>query len=210
MTRSRDLANLGDNSSILEQQGLVQIIPSSVTVAGAGSSGSVDSKGNGVFSSCTSFSLNGCFTSTYQNYRVVITRLSTAANANITIRLRLNGTDESSGSNFYKNHFQGVYGSAGTTFSGGSNGSTDWGTVLYLLNTSDGGDAYIKLELANPAIARTTAGTFDTYAYQADTTVRVSKRGGLAHTAQTAYDGISLIASASSMTGSIKVYGYNN
>ena len=187
--------------------GLRMVVPTSVAV-GSGS-GSVDALGNVTFSGASSVSLNGCFTSTYDNYVIVVSKLSAAANASVTARLRLNGSDESSGSNFYKFQMQGVYGT-GTTFTGGSNGRTDWDNILYLLNTSDGGNAYIKLELTNPSLAITTAGTFDTYAYQADTTVRVSKRAGIAHTAQVAYDGISFIASASNLTGTIRVYGYKD
>lgn len=183
--------------------GLVKVIPSSAVNGTVGATGTV------TFSGASSVSLNGVFTSTYDHYRIVVSRLTSAANANINIRLRSGGTDESSGSNFYKIQYQGVY-STGTTFAGGNNGTTSWDNILYFLNTSDNGDAYIDIELENPYVARTTAGLFRTYSYQADTTTRVAKTGGMAHTAQVAYDGFSIIPTASTITGTIRVYGYNN
>ena len=70
MSRARDLASLGDNTSKLEQQGLVQIVPSSIT-KGASGSASVDSKGNVTFSGTESVRFNSVFSSSYQNYFAV-------------------------------------------------------------------------------------------------------------------------------------------
>jgi hypothetical protein len=55
--------------------GLVQIVPSSVTVA----SGSGSANGNGAveFSGCSSISLNGIFSSSYDNYRILISASAT-------------------------------------------------------------------------------------------------------------------------------------
>ena len=207
MGRARDIANVlssSTNIALDSEMGLSLITPTSITATGG--TGSIGTNGVVTFTSCTAISLNGCFSSSYDNYKVVITKLTSAGNANVSFRFRSNGTDNSGGD--YKFHYQGVYGSSGTTFSGGSNGTSSISNMLYLLNTSDGGAAYIGLEVTNPFPSTTTAGTWETYAYQADTTVRVSKKGGFANTTQTSFDGFSLILDTSNITGSIQVYGY--
>lgn len=207
MGRARDIANVlssSTNIALDSELGLSLITPTSVATSGGSST--ISATGAVSFTSASAISLNGCFSSTYDNYKVLITKLTAASAANISFRFRAGGTDNSGGD--YKNHFQGVYGSSGTTFSGGSNGTSSISNMLYLLNTSDGGAAYINLEVTNPFPATTTSGTWDTYAYQADTTVRVSKRGGFANTTQTSFDGFSLILNDSNITGSIQVYGY--
>jgi hypothetical protein len=199
MTRSRQTADWGSRA------GLAKIVPSSVAV-GSGT-GSADSLGNVTFSGVSSVSLNNVFSSAYSNYRIIVSGLTAAATASLSIRLRANGTDESSGSNFYKNHVQGVY-ATGTTFAYGSNGSNAWEFVLYQLNTSDNAGGVVELELQNTFASVTTSGFMRCYAWQADTTTRTNRVGGMAHTAQASYDGFSLIPTTSNMSGSIAVYGY--
>ena len=64
MTRSRQTADWGSRA------GLAKIVPTSVAV-GSGT-GSADSLGNVTFSGASSGSLNGCFTSTYDKYKILI------------------------------------------------------------------------------------------------------------------------------------------
>ena len=184
------------------QPGLVLIKPTSVV------NGTIGTNGTVTFSNAATVSLNGCFSSSYQDYKIVVSGLTAAAAANVSVRFRSGGTDNAGGD--YKFHYQGVYGDSGTTFSGGSNGTSSISNMLYLLNTSDGGGAYINLEVTNPFLSVTTAGIWDTYAYQVDTTVRVSKRGGFANTTQTSFDGFTILPSTSSISGTVKVYGYRD
>jgi hypothetical protein len=75
MTRSRDLANLGDNSSALENQGLTLINTTT-------------------FSAVASTSINDVFSSTYDNY-LLLARLTAATIANdLVLRLRVSGSDD--------------------------------------------------------------------------------------------------------------------
>ena len=64
MTRSRQTADWGSRA------GLAKIVPSSVAV-GSGT-GSANSLGTVTFSGASSVSLNGCFSSTYDNYRLML------------------------------------------------------------------------------------------------------------------------------------------
>jgi hypothetical protein len=65
-----DVSKLSDGVGTNLTPGLTQIIPTSVSV-GSGS-GTVSAGGAVTFSGATSISLNGAFTSTYQNYRLLI------------------------------------------------------------------------------------------------------------------------------------------
>lgn len=77
--------------------GLVQVVPTSIVV-GSGS-GSVDSNGNVTFSGASSVSLNGCFSSAYDNYKLLFYCNAASATANINFRFRT--TSDDTGTNYY-------------------------------------------------------------------------------------------------------------
>ena len=87
MTRSRQTADWGSRA------GLAKIVPSSVAV-GSGT-GSSDSLGNVTFSGASSVSLNGCFSSTYDNYRITFqpTALAGIADADLHFYGRASGVN---------------------------------------------------------------------------------------------------------------------
>jgi hypothetical protein len=64
MTRSRQTADWGSRA------GLAKIVPSSVAV-GSGT-GSSDTTGKVTFSGASTVSLNGVFTSSYRNYKIIV------------------------------------------------------------------------------------------------------------------------------------------
>jgi hypothetical protein len=198
MTRSRDLANLGDNTSKIEQQGLVQVIASSVAAAGVGSSGSVDSKGNVTFSTCTGISLNGVFSSTYQNYRIVVNLTSAATDFNF-IRLRVSGSDNSTASSYISERFR----ATGTTLTGLRN--TD--STLLVGAGENGTYVSMNIEVFSPAEARPTQFIVNRTERQADSDTEFSAYGGY-HNQSVAYTGFTLYGTKST-SGTIRVYGYN-
>ena len=77
--------------------GLVKVVPTSVAV-GSGS-GSVDSNGNVTFSGASSVSLNGCFSSAYDNYKLLF--YCNAASATTDINFRFRTTSDDTGTNYY-------------------------------------------------------------------------------------------------------------
>ena len=76
MTRSRDLANLGDNTSTLENQGLTLINTTA-------------------FSAVSSVSFNDVFSSTYTNYKVI---LDVQPSTSATVSLRFKTATDDTGS----------------------------------------------------------------------------------------------------------------
>ena len=113
MTRARDLADLGGNTSQLEQQGLVKIKPSSVAV-GSGS-GSANALGTVTFSGASSVSLNDVFSSTYDRYRVVVYTTPTA-NIGISFKFRVAGADNTTANYRYGSFFTNAIGGDATLY----------------------------------------------------------------------------------------------
>ena len=86
------LATYATQSYADAQPGMKMVVPTSVAV-GSGS-GSVDAIGNVTFSSASSISVNNCFTSTYDNYRIIIDFVPSASTGFVS-RYR-NTSDETS------------------------------------------------------------------------------------------------------------------
>lgn len=152
------------------------------------------------FSAVSTVSVNGCFTSTYDNYRIVISDVIGSGSNMTYLRLRAAGAD-STGS---------IYSTQGYS------ASTGGGAVLNQIV------AFWPLGYA-ATIGRCSA-NFEIFgAFKAQTTVvngQVTARYGAAgnqtdqfggtHDAATSYDGFSFYPAAGTMTGTIRVYGYRN
>lgn len=181
--------------------GLVPCVPTSVTV-GSGSA-TTSTNGQVTFTGVSSVALNGVFTSTYDNYRILFRPTVASTTQNITARLRVGGVDNS-GAGTYRE--TAIYNNTSTTVAS----ATGTGTLWYFNQQTSGTyqeQATYVADLFGPAIAATTIGmthetnTTTTPLYQVYIT-------SIMHTVATAYDGISLIASAGTMGGTISVYGY--
>lgn len=179
--------------------GTVIVVPTSVAV-GSGS-GSVATTGKVTFSLASTVSVNGCFTSTYENY-LVIASFSHSTSANASMRLRASGTDDSS-ANY---DLQALSGSSSTASAAQVLAATSWG--LTGINSTQENHT---IEFDSPQLATATLGELRGRAYVNPLTssVGVGYRM-LQHRSSTAFDGFSIIASAGTISGSIRVYGYNN
>jgi hypothetical protein len=87
------LATYATQSYADNAPGMKLIVPSSVAV-GSGS-GSIATQGTVTFSGASSISLNGCFSSTYDNYQIVISIDANSAISDNYLRMRASGTDNS-------------------------------------------------------------------------------------------------------------------
>jgi hypothetical protein len=172
--------------------GLAKIVPTSVAV-GSGS-GSVDANGNITFSSTTSLSVNGCFTSAYQNYKIVF-NFNPSDNDGMTLRLRLSGTD-ATGSTDYK--WSTLY-MNGTTVAnnGGSSTGTNY-AIFSSTSTSNGSRGSWDIFSPNQAIPTSGVCT--------RTYTTLGEYSHFVHTVSTAYDGFTIAGGA--FTGTIRIYGY--
>lgn len=180
--------------------GLVNVSPQSVTTSSG--SHSVTALGKVNFTGVTSISLNGVFSSVYDNYRIV-TRITAATGSGFTnFRLRVGTTD-----------------TVGTAYFQAGIGTRTSGATLSLANLSAGSwiPSYIftsssisasTMELYSPQIANLTM--FNLNAFSQDGTSALQSSLGGYHSSTTLFDGFTLSATAGNITGTIQVFGYND
>ena len=161
------------------------------------------------FSGVASQSINDVFSTTYDNYRIVINvNNSTTSAQSELIRLRVSGADNSS-SNY---RWSGLYifdATAAPTVSGqGSNGLT---TSFYIGGSSStaGYTGVTVLDISNPFATKNTS-----FVSQASSYDQVGVRGtydtlGGSTSVTTSYTGFTLLSGSGNITGSISVFGYS-
>jgi hypothetical protein len=190
---------------------------SAVTRLGIGSAGQVLTVASGVPSwatpsagaqgltlisatSCSAVSSQAitAFSSTYDNYRIIISGSSTADNA-VFMKLRSGSTDSSTGYYYYLNRWFSSNASQQVPVANGTSG-------FEVTQTFNG--CWATVDLLQPFTTNrtglgSTGSNFDTTA-----TRSVSLFNAGMHNATTSYDGINCIWSAGAFTGTIFVYGY--
>jgi hypothetical protein len=152
-------------------------------------------------SAASTTNVDNCFTSTYQNYQLVM-NITTSANTGIAMRMRVGGSDNST-SNYgiayrYNALTQNNVGDAVSV------GQTQFNLHISNICRAING----TYTFYNPQVAdRTTAAFSNT---QADNSVSdfYSFRGGLEFNATTQFDGFSIYTGgAPTISGTIKIYG---
>lgn len=180
--------------------GLVPITPVTVTTTG----GSYSIKGGLVtFSGVSSISLNGVFSANYDNYKLILSDLlSGTGNAQITVRMRNAGADNSANTYYQlwtmkriNGTFQDNTGGPGTAYTlvGYDNNSA------YSWNWS--GDVIAPFEAKNTVLTGQGLGADVTGLYMLNSTVL--------HTTASSFDSITFYPTSSTMSGSIQLLGYN-
>lgn len=151
----------------------------------------------------TATSIANCFSSTYRNYRIVISSIQTSADADLYFRM-LNGTTVISGSDYQ-------WAARGFTASGVSGDSAGSGQTLGYVGWTQSGVANtpigaVSMDVYAPNAAERTFVTFNSTYYF----VNFGSRVGMAeHNLTAAYDGIRFLTnSAATMGGNVAIYGY--
>jgi hypothetical protein len=151
------------------------------------------------FSAVTSVSIDNVFSATYKQYKIVI-NASGSTGANISMRLRVSGTDNSSAN--YGNQY--IVGSNTTVSGGRETSQTFWGGVGRL----ESGIKQINiLEVLNPfqSVAASAIGGYTVYASASiETVARVWNMS-----VTTSYTGFTIAPGfdATTFTGTVTVYG---
>lgn len=153
------------------------------------------------FSAVSSVSLpNNSFTSSFDNYRLLIQIDSVSANLSVTGRMRLSGTDATGASDYYS-HQQ--FASSTTVSASAASASS------FNLNSVNTTTTYVAtIDLFNPALAKKTYGLYQNLQYSSSGAWFLNYHG-LNHQLTTAYDSFSVIASTGNFTGTIWLFGYN-
>lgn len=178
--------------------GLDLIIPTSVAVSGGSAS---VSGGQITFSGVSSISINGCFVSTYDNYRIIIDSTSPSANNYLDMRLRNNGTDDTSASYRYAIGYVGLT-SATMTYQTQETGSTRWrASFMPSADTTNS----VSIDMYSPKKADLTR-----FAGNGTVSSQTQFLGGMFVSA-TQFDGFTIYSeAASTIGGTLRVYAYKN
>jgi hypothetical protein len=147
------------------------------------------------FSGSSGINIDNIFTSTYTNYRLVFSNVTTSTSIYISYRERASGTTNAT--NYKKGQYYRSYtsGTAGINTGGTEGNMFDWDTDT--TNTLGA-----TLELQCPA---TTA--YTGYQWMASESYQWHTGGGI-HANATAYDGFALFPYSGTMSGTVHIYGY--
>lgn len=151
---------------------------------------------NQSFTSVSSVSFNNCFSSIYENYKIVA-RYVGSSDVGMSLRLRSNSVDDSS-NNYTRQRIV----ASNTTISA----IRDLGTVYYLTSLNSEENA-LTAEIFSPFQARNT--TFITQSLYGNARADTFHTTGT-HSVASSYDGVSMFPSGGTFTGSIRIYGYRN
>lgn len=192
-----EVTNLS-NYQLSNGVGLNKVIPTSVSV-GSGS-GSVDANGAVTFSGVSSLSLNGCFSSTYENYRIVV-NLTSTDNNEFRWRGRTSGSDNTN-ANYVFQILEAYVSSVGASRTSGAT----YGYAGYL--DASGTASYI-LDFFSPQTTRATGMSSTVLRnYAASSPVIMFINNGF--TSTTSFDSVTLYPGSGTITGTVRVYGYKN
>jgi hypothetical protein len=175
--------------------GLLAIIPSSVVVSSG--SASVAAEGTVTFSGVSSITLDNIFTSKFRHYRVLMEFAATTSSADINQQWRKNGATQTSA--IYNWGYS--YLAVGTWTSGSALTQTSGVFFKDVVNVSGNAISY-DIWSPNDSLNRSSwSGTF-----------KRARNIGIATATSTTeddVDGMHLVITAGTMTGTMKIYGYN-
>lgn len=184
------------NDSFAAVGGLRAVVPTSVTVTGGGSSGTVGTNGTVTFGTAASVSVNGCFSSAFRNYRIVMD-YDASTTLNLDMRLRVAGTDNTTANSYSAqvlNVSAAAVGAARTT-----------STLLRVAAANSTSTNSLVIDIVRPFLADSTALT--SQALDSSSQSYMTNTSGT-HNQDTSYDGFTLIPSTGTIGGTVTIYGY--
>lgn len=158
------------------------------------------------FSASSAVSVNNCFSSTYDNYKMLLDINSfSTTDAWIFMRLRASGTDDS-GANY-----QTVRVYAQSTSSGGdtNGGGDNTKFIIGYASSSYPDRPASSYDILSPNLARNTT-ILGTHYYVTSTALGTLNCVTGSHYQSTQFDGISFSLGAGTFGGTIRIYGYRN
>ena len=148
------------------------------------------------FSAVMSYSANNVFTSTYRNYRIIFN--PTQGGGSVTMKLRASAVDTSTNYNSYN-----TYGTSSNLFANNALGTDEW--YLCDMDTLDG-SGFGVIDVLNPQVAFPT--TFSGQFYGASGAAEYFYTDNGRQNSNTQFDGFTITAAVTAMTGTYTVYGY--
>jgi hypothetical protein len=153
------------------------------------------------FTTAAAANFNNVFTSTYENYRLLI-QVQSSTQSNLQFRLRVSGADNTS-SNYY--NVAAHQRTNGTIITPTSGNPGSFATINILQGGTRQTGSY---EIHMPNLARPTDVTFS--AVSQDATGFFITTGGIRHAVSTAYDGFTIYPNTGTITGKVQLFGYRD
>jgi len=203
--RTLTLPNRTGTVALTANVGLTSIIPTSVAGTGVSQTGTDSMRV--VFSSASSISVNGVFSSTYRHYKVVWSVNGSSQAAYLRWKNRSAGTDTTDSSYTTVGALWSVSAGtgSGTNIGTGNQGTSSMICGYYQTAVSAGGGI---IEVQQPFIADYTTLSFMGGGNNNNSSLG-SVQGTAIHYVASSYDGFTIIPSGGIVTGSLCVYGYN-
>ena len=170
------------------------------TWATSASSGGLTFISTHSFSSSSQVNIDNVFTSTYENYKILIFNLRGTSNNALWLRLRASGSTSNTG---YYIAATGIN-TNGTAKNAYDNNSS----ILEFVGPPTANDYLVaRIDVYAPQLAQYTS--FNYQCFGDDGTAFIGRNGSANHRVATAYDGFSLALNAGgNITGNVTIYGY--
>lgn len=163
--------------------------------ATAGGGGGLVFIQKGTFSASTAVNVNSCFSTTYDNYRVLV-KVTGASVVNGEVRLRMrSGSTDNSSSNY---NYQRLYAQSSSV--GGSAATNQTSAIMGPQNTAL---SWFATDIWSPFLAENT-GYVTVSSYNQ---TNIDNFSG-AHKVASSFDGFTMFPDAGNITGEVWVYGY--
>jgi len=157
------------------------------------------------FSGAVTASFNDVFTSTYNNYRILIQLDSTSANNQpVGMRLRVSGTDSTTNYRTATSYNEGTDTAAAYRNLRGTDEFT-----LPEIDDNYSDEWYANIDLYSPQQTRKTGFISGSYATKSNNTEMYEFTTAV-NTAATSYTGFSLFSATGNLAGTVWIYGYEN
>ena len=153
------------------------------------------------FTTAAAANFNNVFTSTYENYRLLI-QVQSSTQSNLLFRMRVGGADATGADYYNVAAHQRTNGTIITPTSGNPG-------AFATINILQGGTRQTgSYEISMPQLARPTDATFS--AVSQDAGGFFITTGGFRHGLATAYDGFTIYPNTGTITGKVQLFGYRN
>jgi hypothetical protein len=183
-----------------QRSGLVKMKPNAVSTGAT-----INTDGSVTFSGQVSYEIREVFTSSFDNYRIIISNFMSGGTTTRNIAMQLMaGTTAATGSNYN----YGAYYIYSTTVGNFAQVNQSDFRIGGSSNQAGAVGNYV-IDVIEPNIARKTSMQYTSTTYEAAVTQYVFRTGYCAHWLDTAYNGFKLFGTTDNIEGKITVYGYN-
>ena len=155
------------------------------------------------FSGQTSQSFNNVFSSTYDNYKIIMTTYG-SADQNMSWKFRASGTDNTSA-----NYYYAIWGASAASgaVSADNNGAAQT-SMLFAGNNNSAQRQLISMDVISPMSTTSTKGILYNFV-RSRTGIFGGNGWGLLDVAGTAFDGFTITPNSGNTTGTVSIYGWS-